>query len=280
MPDDASASPITTLQQQGRMLLDRAHVPYSGDPASALVLLDDGQWIPGVRIESASFSLSLRAVTNAVTTAFALGRSDAIAAVVLNRKARPEEKQYLGSLPSAPFAQVAPEAFVQSRYQANASSRLPSPEGPLSSTLGAPIETPQDGVTQARQIAGQAYVPTSRFPVGALLQTADDAHIPGVNVEHSDWAHIVCAERNALGTLYSYGHPPPSALYLSCPLDSQSTPCGACRQWLAELVPDIDVWMDRDASAPECSTPSDLLPGSFSGQAIPHSPEPSSPYGH
>lgn len=124
---------------------------------------------------------------------------------------------------------------------------------------------------QARRLARRAYTPASNFPVGALLETTDGRFVPGVNVEHEDWARSLCAERNALGTALSYGLSDFDALYLSCPLDPKGTPCGACRQWLVELAPTVTLWMDRDDEPPEPRSPRALLPESFRGQAIPRS---------
>ena len=131
---------------------------------------------------------------------------------------------------------------------------------------------PAERVAQARRLAERAYTPASEFPVGALLDVGGGRLVPGVNVEHPDWNRILCAERNALGTAYAYGVADAiSALYLSCPLDPSGTPCGACRQWLVELTPEIPLWMDRSDAPPDKRTPEALLPGSFSGRAIPRS---------
>jgi cytidine deaminase len=87
-------------------------------------------------------------------------------------------------------------------------------------------------------------------------------------VEHPDWARILCAERNALGTVQSYALSEPEHLFLTCDEDPEGTPCGACRQLLVELAPDTTLWMDRHSEPPEQSTISALLPGSFRGHAL------------
>jgi homotetrameric cytidine deaminase len=130
------------------------------------------------------------------------------------------------------------------------------------------IATEADGVQAARTIAETAYVPSSNYPVGALAETADGHLVPGVNVEHPDWARILCAERNALGTSLSYAAGPIRRLFLTCLDDEAGTPCGACRQLLAERAPETALWMDRHEHPPEHARISELLPGSFRGRAL------------
>ncbi|NBC18764.1 MAG: cytidine deaminase [Bacteroidetes bacterium] len=242
--------------------LPQAHVPYSGRPASAVLLLADGAWVPGVRVESATFSLMLPPLLNAVTTAIAVGRTDIVAAV-LSRPATVADAAYLEELPHARLPRIADDAFA-------VEGALPDVADRLAPFLSAPTpETPADGVALARQVAERAFVPASQFPVGCVLKTVQGRLLPGVNVEHPDWSRILCAERAALGTMCSYGLSPGDALYLTCLHDDAGTPCGACRQWLVERAPSTTLWMDRAAIPPERATPDDLLPGAFSGAALP-----------
>ncbi len=262
--------PLDALRAQAQTLEARSHVPFSSAPSAALVLLGDGHWIPGVRVDSAAFSLSLPALMNAVTTAVALDRTESMVAFVLSTAARPADRQYVDGLPGAAFDLLHGDVFIRAD-QPNGPS-LPAPTGPLDPFVAADGPAPADRVAQARRIADRALTPASGFPVGTLLEIADGRLLPGVNVEHDDWNRILCAERNALGTAHAYGVADAvQALYLSCPLDADGTPCGACRQWLVELAPDITLWMDRDGDPPEQRSPRSLLPGSFSGQAIPRS---------
>lgn len=260
---------LDALRAQATALEERSHVPFSGTPSAALVLLDDGHWVPGVRVDSAAFSLSLSALMNAVTTAVALDRTEAMVAFVLSTAARSADRQYVDGFSGASFDSGPDDVFIRSDWRL---ARLPSPIGPLDPFVAADGPAPADRVAQARAVARRALTPASDFPVGTLLEVADGRLLPGVNVEHDDWSRILCAERNALGTARAYGVADAlRALYLSCPLDANGTPCGACRQWLVELAPDITLWMDRNGSPPEEHTPHALLPGSFSGQAIPRS---------
>lgn len=228
-----------------------------------MLLLDNGTWIPGVRVESASFSLTLSALANAYTTAVALGRASEAVALALSRPCRPEEQVYVDGL-SGSFTAVADDVWIRNE----AADTLPSPTSPCTPTHPVSVENERDGVTAARRLADRAHVPLSAFPVGMLLETDNETYVPGVNVEHPDWARILCAERNAFGTVQSYALSPPQRGFLSCVHDATGTPCGACRQWMAELAPESILWMDRHDDAPERTTVSALLPGSFQGRAL------------
>lgn len=261
-----SSSPLDALRPKIARVAEQAYVPYSNRPAAAGLLLADGRWVPGVRVESAAFSLVIPALLNAHTTAVAGGRSDVIA-VVLDHPARREEDAFLHALPETVFRQVADDGYVA----ADASS-LPDLNERFSPFLQiAPSASPEACLLRAREVARRAYVPESNFPVGCVLVTQEGTSVPGVNVEHEDWTRILCAERNALGTAVTYDLAPYQTLYLACPNDPKGTPCGACRQLLVELASDATLWMDRpDRESSESATPKELLPGGFTGQALRH----------
>lgn len=261
-----SSSPLSLLRRRFDVLLDRAHVPFSQSPAAAIVLLRDGTWVPGVRVESASFSLTLPALLNAYTTLVAVDRAEEVAAIVHSRSFRPEERTYLQDLSLPDGRPGADDVWLAGPSHPEGS--LPAPTRPLNPALSVSIEDPSHGVRVARTVAERAHVPASAFPVGAVLDTTDGPLLPGVNVEHPDWSRILCAERNALGTAWSYGHTGAARLFLTCLKDAQGTPCGACRQMLAELTPEMTLWMDRHTEASDTARPADLLPGSFRGDAL------------
>lgn len=217
-------------------------------------------------MESASYSLTLPALINAYTTVVTAGRAEEVVGFVLSRPFRREEALYVEELPHGPYTAVAEDAWI--RTDGTDHSTLPAPDGFLSPFYDEPVDTGRKGIKTVRQLFDRAYVPTSHFPVAALIELNDGRHVPGVNVEHPDWARILCAERNALGTVQSYAAGPVRHLYLSCAEDPDGTPCGACRQLLAELAPDLVLWMDRHNRAPEQAALSTLLPGSFRGRAL------------
>ncbi len=251
------------LRRIARSVAERSYVPYSHRPTGVALLLSDGLWVPGVRVESASFSLTIPALLNAFTTAVAAGRPD-VEAVVQSRPFEEGERAFMAHPPAGAFNLVAEDAFVIEDVV-----KLSEDYGLLAPFLDAdPPETPEAGVRLAHEVAARAFIPASNFPVGCVLELTDGRLVPGVNVEHPDWTRILCAERNALGTAVSYGLSGFRNLYLSCPKDPLGSPCGACRQLIVEQASELSVWMDRGEAPPDLTAPDDLLPGSFTGRAL------------
>ena len=259
-----STEQLSELRAIASKTAQRAYVPYSGSEEAAILLLSDGRWIPGVRVESASYSLVIQPLLNAVTTAVALDRTDVVAAV-MSRPLTPSERNY------------AALNTILKELQPRASDALVGRDGslPEASEAISPFVregsdlTAEAALDLARDVAGRAYVPESDFPVGCVVCTSGTAYVPGVNVEHPDWNHIICAERNAVGTCMSYGlQDEVVSMHLTCLKDPTATPCGACRQLLVELVPTAALWMDRGEAPPAQSDPLTLLPGSFNGEHL------------
>jgi len=265
----SSSSPLSRLRDHVRAGIDRSYVPFSNEPTAAALLLDDGAWVPGVRVESASYSLTIPALLNAYTTAVAANRGDDVVAFALSRPFRREERLYVEELPHGPYEAWGDDLWIRGRDGRD--GPLPAPDSLLSPFLpvDAAPDAPRRCLRQARRLAtNRADAPASGYPVGALLPLDDGRWVPGVNVEHPDWARILCAERNALGTVQSYDLSVAGSLFLSCPTDPSGTPCGACRQVLSELMPGLTLWMDRHDDTPERADLSTLLPGSFRGRAL------------
>ena len=102
----------------------------------------------------------------------------------------------------------------------------------------------------ARAAASRAYVPYSRFRVGAAL-AGPFGVVCGCNVENASYGMAICAERTAIVSAVAAGHRRFDRIAISLP-DSPSgspptayMPCGACRQVMAEFVgPDFPVLID------------------------------------
>jgi cytidine deaminase len=117
----------------------------------------------------------------------------------------------------------------------------------------------------ARAAALRAHCPYSHFRVGAAL-LAGGRPYTGVNIEISSYGLTLCAERAALAAAVTAGAGPITAVAVAC-IDAppaaalgQRTPCGACRQWLADLAPDARLFID--GSEQDFSI-ADLLPHAF-----------------
>ena len=90
-------------------------------------------------------------------------------------------------------------------------------------------------MTMAKMASVNAYVPYSHFPVGAALECDDGTVYTGCNVENAAFGSTICAERTACCKAVSEGHT--NFVRIAIYADSQdwATPCGACRQFLAEF---------------------------------------------
>lgn len=96
-------------------------------------------------------------------------------------------------------------------------------------------------LAQARQARENAYAPYSKFAVGAALQTKGGKVFCGCNVENLSFGLTCCAERNAVFAAVSAGEREFVAIAVVADSIQPVTPCGACRQVLAEFGLDLEV---------------------------------------
>lgn len=126
------------------------------------------------------------------------------------------------------------------------------------------MTTPRDKlIAQARDARRMAYAKYSNFAVGAALLAQDGNVFTGCNVENASYGMTICAERVAVFTAVSAGCRAFQAIALVT--DGGHSPCGACRQVLAEFSPEMRVWVaDVDLEKPIVEYQlEDLLPGRF-----------------
>ena len=97
-----------------------------------------------------------------------------------------------------------------------------------------------DAAFRARE---QAHATFSGFRVGAALLTARGRVISGANVESASYGLTCCAERVALFKALTDGEHDFVAIAVVAEMAGGPTPCGACRQLLAEYATDAVVWM-------------------------------------
>ena len=114
----------------------------------------------------------------------------------------------------------------------------------------------------ARAVRRRAHAPYSRFRVGAaVLDERGRVHV-GCNVENASFGLTVCAERNAIAAAVAAGAKRLRAVAVVA--DPAATPCGACRQVIAELGPaTTEILLARPTGAPRATTLGALLPDAF-----------------
>ena len=93
-------------------------------------------------------------------------------------------------------------------------------------------------VDRAREALAAAHVPYSEYPVGAALRTADGTVFVGCNIENANYSNSLHAEEVAVAEAVKTGHADFERLAVTSAARDGVTPCGMCRQTLAEFAPD------------------------------------------
>lgn len=109
-----------------------------------------------------------------------------------------------------------------------------------------------------------AYAPYSHFQVGAALRCSDGTIVTGANVENASYPLGCCAERTAVYTAAALGHREFQRIIIVGPGPELISPCGGCRQVLAEFG-DFDVIMADvlGVASPRIMRVAELLPHQF-----------------
>ena len=91
---------------------------------------------------------------------------------------------------------------------------------------------------KAIEVSKNAYIPYSKFPVGACVLTENEKIYTGCNFENASFGLTICAERNAIGSAIADGERKIKAIAIYSPNTDNCYPCGACRQVLYEFKSD------------------------------------------
>jgi len=116
----------------------------------------------------------------------------------------------------------------------------------------------------ALAVRARADAPYSQFRVGAAVWGASGAIHVGANVESASYGLSICAERVAMASAASAGDRRIRAIAIATEADPPASPCGACRQWLAERADlDTPVLLVSTSGARRQTTVGALLPEPF-----------------
>ncbi len=127
----------------------------------------------------------------------------------------------------------------------------------------------------AREAAGAAYCRYSGVHVGAALLASDGTVYAGCNVENASYGLTICAERSALVRAVSCGARSFEAIAVWSDRPAPLMPCGACRQMLSELAPDLAVLCVGAGGGRVETSLAELLPLAFAPEdVLPGGPRP------
>jgi cytidine deaminase len=119
----------------------------------------------------------------------------------------------------------------------------------------------------ANEARRRAYAPYSNYPVGAALRTKSGKVFTGVNVENAAYPTGMCAERTAVFKAVSEGER--EFEVIAVVTDNGGSPCGACRQVLAEFGLDTLVLIaNGNGELLQETTVKELLPGAFTPEHL------------
>lgn len=119
-------------------------------------------------------------------------------------------------------------------------------------------------LTESKIARENAYVPYSKFKVGAALLGANGTVYHGCNIENAGYSMTNCAERTAFFKAVSEGVREFKAIAIVADTPGPCSPCGACRQVMSEFCePNMPVYLTNMNGDVQQTTVAELLPGAF-----------------
>jgi cytidine deaminase len=114
-----------------------------------------------------------------------------------------------------------------------------------------------------------AYVPYSKFKVGAAVITEDGSIYTGCNIENASYGATNCAERTAIFKAVSEGHKKIKAIAVVGDMSTNTYPCGICRQVIVEFATeDIQIILVKNEEEYVVKTMEEILPGAFTKEDL------------
>ena len=121
-------------------------------------------------------------------------------------------------------------------------------------------------IDQAIKGRSFAYTPYSKFKVGAAIRLKDGTYITGCNIENISYGLTNCAERTALFKMVSMGYRKDDVDMMAIVANTAEpvSPCGACRQVMAELLAsDTKICLANIQKDYRMTSVSELIPDAF-----------------
>jgi cytidine deaminase len=125
-------------------------------------------------------------------------------------------------------------------------------------------------IERARAVRRHAYAPYSGFPVGAAIRNVAGQVFTGTNVENASFPEGWCAETSAIAAMVAATAPGPARQIAAVAVVAErnggrlATPCGGCRQRIAEFAgPDTRVDVSDPSGQGQTFLMKDLLPAAF-----------------
>ncbi|MAY61518.1 MAG: cytidine deaminase [Rhizobiales bacterium] len=130
-------------------------------------------------------------------------------------------------------------------------------------------DRPHDLFEAAREAMAKAHAPYSRFPVGAAIRDTDGNIHAGANIEVISFPEGWCAETTAIGHMIMAGASRIAEVAVIAEKLDLCSPCGGCRQRLAEFsAPDTLIHLCDAEGVKKTVRMDELLPLAFQTETI------------
>ncbi|MFZ3578132.1 cytidine deaminase [Virgibacillus sp. DJP39] len=130
----------------------------------------------------------------------------------------------------------------------------------------------EDLIERSIEMRKKAYVPYSKFPVGAAVLTKSGKVYTGCNIENAAYPVSLCAERVAIFKAVSDGETEFVEMAVSADTKRPVSPCGSCRQVMSEFFqPETTIHLTNLQNQLKTVTMEELLPFSFQPDDLPPS---------
>jgi cytidine deaminase len=126
----------------------------------------------------------------------------------------------------------------------------------------------QELIQKAIEASKNAYAKYSNFCVGAALELKNGKIIQGCNVENASFGLTNCAERTALFTAICQGEKEFTKLAIYVDRKAFTPPCGACRQVIQELAPNVEILLVNNEQKIKRTNMKELLPLCFGSEDL------------